>query len=58
MFQNSTLLLDSVSLNTVKPVYIDHPGDPKIVAVVGRGSLFIGSFMLKKLKMGHQNSGH
>ena len=31
---------------TVKPVYNDHPWDPKIVAVVDRWSLFRGSFVL------------
>jgi len=28
-------------------VYNDHPRDPKLVAVVDRWSLFIGSFVLK-----------
>ena len=32
--------------NTVKPVYNDHPRDPKVVTVVDRWSLFRGSFML------------
>jgi len=36
---------------TVKPVYNDHPRDPKFVAVVDRWSLFRGSFVLQKLKM-------
>ena len=30
------------NINTVKPVYNDHPRDSKIVAVVYRGSLFRG----------------
>ncbi len=29
-----------IKLCTVKPVYNDHPRDPKIVAVVDRWSLF------------------
>ena len=33
-------------VNTVKPVYNDHPRDPKFVAVVDRRSLFRGSLML------------
>jgi hypothetical protein len=33
--------------NTVKPVYNDHPGDTKIVAVVDRWSLFRGSLYNK-----------
>jgi hypothetical protein len=41
----------------VKPVYNDHPRDPKFLAVVVRWSLFRGSFMLWKLKLGPQNSG-
>ena len=36
------------SINTVKPVYNNHPWDPKIVAVVDSWSLFRGSFMLYK----------
>ena len=31
--------------NTVKPVYNDHPWDPKIVVVVDRWSFFLRSFM-------------
>ena len=31
----------------VKPVYNDHPWDPKIVAVVGRWSLFRGHICYK-----------
>ena len=31
---------------TVKPVYNDHPRDPKIVVVVDRWFLFRGCFML------------
>jgi len=38
--------------HTVKLVYNDHPWDPKFVAVVDRWSLFRGSFMLWKLKLG------
>jgi hypothetical protein len=34
--------------NTVKPVYNDHPRDPKIVAVVGRWSLFGGHLCYKR----------
>ena len=33
-------------MDTVKPVYNDHPWDPKIVAVVDRWSLFRVRFML------------
>ena len=33
-------------LSTVKPVYNDHPWDPKMVAVVDRWSLFRGTFVL------------
>ncbi len=32
---------------TVKPVYNDHPWDPKVVAVVGRWSLFRGHLCCK-----------
>jgi hypothetical protein len=32
---------------TVKPVYNDHPRDPKIVAVVDRWSLFRGQLLNK-----------
>jgi len=42
---------------TVKPVYNDHPRDPKLVAVVDRWSLFRGSFIIWKLKSGPRNSG-
>ncbi len=45
------------SLYTVKPVYNDHPRDPKFVAVVDRWSLFRGRFMLWSLKLGLQNGG-
>ena len=41
---------------TVKPVYNDHPRDPKFVAVVDR--LFRGSFKLYKLKMEPPNGDH
>ena len=41
---------------TVNHDYIDHPRDPKFVAVVDRWSLYRGSFMLWKLKLGPQNS--
>ncbi len=44
-------------LSTVKLVYNDHLWDPKFVAVVDRWSLFRGSFMLWKLKLGPQNCG-
>jgi hypothetical protein len=40
--------------STAKPVYNDHPRDPKFVAVVDMWSLFRGSFMLQKLNMGLQ----
>jgi hypothetical protein len=43
--------------NTVKPVYNDHPRDPKFVVVVDRWSLFRGRFMLWSLKLGIQNGG-
>ncbi len=33
--------------STVKPVYNDHPRDPKIVAVVDRWSLFVGHLCYK-----------
>jgi len=36
--------------NSVKPVYNDHPRDPKFVTVVDRWSLFRGSFM--KIEIG------
>jgi len=36
---------------TVKPVYNDHPQDPKCVAVADRWSLFRGSFMSQKLTL-------
>ncbi len=35
-------------LCTVKPVYNDHPRDPKIVAVVDRWSLFGGHLCYKR----------
>ena len=38
--------------NTVKQLNNDHICNPKIVAVVDKWSLFGGSFMLQKLKMG------
>jgi hypothetical protein len=38
---------------TVKPVYNDHPWDPKIEAFVGRWSLFRGHLP----KLGPQNGG-
>jgi len=50
-----TCLLWTILLySRVKPVYKDHP---KFVVVVDRWSLFRGSFMLWKLKLGPQNSG-
>ena len=36
--------------NTVKPVYNDHPWDPKIVAFVDRWSLFEGNLCNKSSK--------
>ena len=36
-----------MKLSTVKPVYNDHPWDPKIVAVVDRWSLFKGRLYSK-----------
>jgi len=41
----------------VKPVYNDHPRDPKFVTVVDRWSLFRGNFMLWNLKLGLKNGG-
>ncbi len=42
-FQNTQILhIES----TVKPVYKDHPRDPKFVAVVDKWSLFRGRFGL------------
>ncbi len=38
------------NLNTVKPVYNDHPREPKFVAVVDRWSFFRCSLILWKLK--------
>jgi hypothetical protein len=35
---------------TVKPVYNDHPWDPKIVVVVVKWSLFRGNFCYKTSK--------
>ena len=35
-----------IYVNTVKPVYNDHPRDPKFVAIVDRWWLFRGSFIL------------
>ncbi len=43
--------------STVKPVCNDHPCDLKLVAVVDRWSLFKGSSMLYKFKMGPQKHG-
>jgi len=40
-----------ININTVKPVYNDHPRDPKIVAVVDRWSLFRGHLCQKKLNL-------
>ncbi len=44
-----------ININTVKPVYNDHPRDPKIVAVVDRWSLFRGHLCQKKIEFGPQN---
>ncbi len=41
-------------MNTVKPVYNDHNRDPKIVAVVGRWSLFRGRLCNKGSKWDHK----
>ncbi len=41
-FNPTKYLLLLTNTNTVKPVYNDHPWDPKIVAVVDRWSLFSG----------------
>jgi hypothetical protein len=38
----------SAKINTVKPVYNDHPRDPKIVAVVDRWSLLGGHLCYKR----------
>jgi len=43
-----TKKFSKVILSTVKPVYNDHPWDPKIVAVVDRWSLFRGHLCYKK----------
>ena len=40
--------------STVKPVYNDHPWDPKIVAVVDRWSLFRGPLWYKSSKWDHK----
>jgi len=42
---------------TDKPVYNDHPRDPKIVAIVDRWSILRGRFMLCTLKYEPKNSG-
>ena len=42
---------------TVKPVYNEHPREPKFVAVFDWWLLFRGSFVLLKVKMGPQNGG-
>jgi len=42
---------------TVKLVFNDHPLDPKIVAVFVRWSLFRGTVLVKKFKMGLKNGG-
>ena len=58
MFENDFLKKTYIRIeNTVKHVYNDHPWDPKFVAVVDRWSLFRGTFMLQKFKMGPQNGG-
>ncbi len=43
--------------NAVKPVYNDHPWDPKFVAIVDRWSLFRDRFMFSRSKCGLQNRG-
>ena len=45
----------NLNYTTVKPVNHDHPRDPKPVADVDRWSLFRGSIMLQKMKIGLQN---
>ncbi len=45
MFKNRTLV---ELLCTVKPLYNDHPWDPKIVSVVDRCSLFRGHSCSKR----------
>ncbi len=47
----------NTNMCTVKLVYNDHPWDPEFVAVIDRWSLFRGSFMLWKFKLGPQNCG-
>ena len=42
---------------TVKLVHSNHPRDPKLVTVVDKWSLFRGSFMLQKEKMGPKKGG-
>ncbi len=46
-----------IFVNTVKPVWNDHPQDPKFVAVVDRWSLFRGWSLLKRPKLELQNGG-
>ena len=43
---NNINLNKFVNIGTVKPVYNDHPRDPKLVAVVDRWSLLGVNFML------------
>jgi len=50
------LVILTQDYSTVKPVYNDHPWDPKFVAIVDSWALFRGSFMLQILILGPQNS--
>ncbi len=54
-----SVAMDVVNIfwHTVKLVYNDHPRDHKFVAVVDRWSLFRGSSMLQRFKLGLQNGG-
>ncbi len=47
----------SYSKNVIKPVYNDHPKDPKVMAVVDRCSSFSDRLMLQRTKLGLQNNG-
>ena len=44
-------------LSTVKPVYNDHPRDPKNRSVIDRWSLFRGTFTQETWKTGPRISG-
>ncbi len=44
-------------MNTAKPLYNDHPRDPKFVIAVDSWLMFRGSLILQKIKLGPQNDG-